>query len=110
MRGPRTLRTRLFLWFFSAILVAFATSALVVVVAAGHVANQLARPLERLGEAADRFGAGDLAFRTDIADAPKRWVASEVHGVAVAFNGMARRVEATVRGQRELLGAISHEL
>lgn len=83
---------------------------LVIIVAAGHVSNQLARPLERLGEAADRFGAGDLAFRTDIADASKRWVASEVHGVAVAFNGMARRVEATVRGQRELLGAISHEL
>jgi signal transduction histidine kinase len=83
---------------------------LVVIVAASRVANELARPLERLGEAADRFGAGDLAFRTDLADAPKRWIASEVHGVAVAFNEMAARVEATVRGQRELLGAISHEL
>jgi len=87
-----------------------AAAMLVIVVAAGHVSNQLARPLERLGEAAARFGGGDLAFRTDVAEAPKRWVASEVHGVAVSFNEMAARVEATVRGQRELLGAISHEL
>jgi signal transduction histidine kinase len=89
---------------------ALGAAMLVIVVAAGHVANQLARPLERLGEAADRFGRGDLATRTELGDAPKRWVASEVQGVALAFNGMAARVEATVRGQRELLGAISHEL
>jgi signal transduction histidine kinase len=30
--------------------------------------------------------------------------------VAVIFNRMAARIEATVRGQRELLGAISHEI
>jgi two-component system OmpR family sensor kinase len=83
---------------------------LVLAVAAGRVSNQLARPLETLERSADRFGAGDLAFRTDLADAPNRWVALEVQGVALAFNKMAARVEATVRGQRELLGAISHEL
>src|SRR4029077_18923882 len=33
-----------------------------------------------------------------------------VREVAVSFNRMASRVEAMVRGQRELLGAISHEL
>jgi signal transduction histidine kinase len=77
---------------------------------AGRVANQLASPLEQLADAADRFGAGNLAFRTDVARGPLRWTVREVRDVAVSFNRMADRVEATVRGQRELLGAISHEL
>jgi two-component system OmpR family sensor kinase len=77
---------------------------------AGGVANQMARPLERLAHAADRFGAGDLGFRTDVAGGGRRWVAQEVRDVAVRFNRMAERIEAMVRGQRELLGAISHEL
>ena len=78
-------------------------------VMASRVANLLARPLEQLAHAADRFGGGDLAFRADVAPAPG-WVALEVRDVAVSFNRMANRVEAMVRGQRELLGAISHEL
>jgi signal transduction histidine kinase len=79
-------------------------------VMAGGVANQLARPLERLARAADRFGGGDLAFRTDVVGRGHRWVAREVRDVAVSFNRMADRVEAMVRSQRELLGAISHEV
>lgn len=78
--------------------------------AAGRVSNLLAQPLEKLGTAVDRFGAGDFTFRTDLAEAPKRWIAKEVHDVALAFNKMADRVEGMVRGQRELLAAISHEL
>jgi signal transduction histidine kinase len=77
---------------------------------AGGVANQLARPLEHLAHAADRFGGGDLAVRTDLAGGRRRWVAQEVRDVAVSFNRMADRIEVMVRGQRELLGAISHEL
>jgi signal transduction histidine kinase len=77
---------------------------------AGGVANQLAAPLEHLAQAADRFGGGDLAVRTDLAGGRRRWVAQEVRAVAVSFNRMADRIEAMVRGQRELLGAISHEL
>jgi len=76
---------------------------------AGRVANLLAQPLERLAQAADRFGGGDLAFRADVGRT-RRWVAIEVREVAVSFNRMADRLEAMVRGQRELLGAISHEL
>ncbi len=82
----------------------------VLAIMAGGVANQLARPLESLAIAADRFGGGDLGFRADVAGRASRWVAREVRDVAVSFNRMAERVEATVRGQRELLGAISHEL
>ncbi len=77
---------------------------------AGGVANQLARPLEHLAHVADRFGGGDLGVRTDVAGGRRRWVAQEVRDVAVSFNRMADRIEAMVRGQRELLGAISHEL
>jgi signal transduction histidine kinase len=77
---------------------------------AGAVANLLADPLERLATAADRFGSGDLAFRTDVGGRGRRWVAQEVRDVAVRFNRMAQAIEAMVRGQRELLGAISHEL
>jgi signal transduction histidine kinase len=78
-------------------------------VMASRVANLLARPLEHLAHVADRFGAGDLGFRADVAP-PPGWVALEVRDVTVSFNRMADRVEAMVRGQRELLGAISHEL
>jgi signal transduction histidine kinase len=92
----------------------FGLALLLVVVAlstmAGAVANQLARPLEHLAQAADRFGAGDLAVRTDQGGGQRRWVANEVRGVALSFNRMADRIEAMVRGQRELLAAISHEL
>ena len=76
---------------------------------ANRVANLLARPLEHLARAADRFGGGDLSVRADVGGAGG-WVAAEVREVAVSYNRMADRVEATVRGQRELLGAISHEL
>src|ERR1700722_19614045 len=76
---------------------------------AGRVANLIARPLEQLAHAADRFGGGDLGFRAEVGRA-RRWVAREVRDVALSFNRMADRVEAMVRGQRELLGAISHEL
>ncbi len=86
----------------------FAVTA-VLSVMASRVANLLARPLEQLAHVADRFGGGDLAFRANV-ESPLGWVALEVRDVAVSFNRMADRVEAMVRGQRELLGAISHEL
>jgi signal transduction histidine kinase len=78
-------------------------------VMASRVADLLARPLEQLAGAADRFGGGDLGHRAPVAYSPG-WMVIEVRAVAVSFNRMADRVEAMVRGQRELLGAISHEL
>lgn len=92
------------------LLLALGVALSVIMLVVVRVASELARPLERLGDAADRFGAGDLAFRTDLADARAGWVALEVQSVALRFNEMAARVEATVRSQRELLGAISHEI
>jgi two-component system OmpR family sensor kinase len=92
------------------LLLALGIALAVIVLVVVRVASELARPLERLGDAADRFGGGDLAFRTDLANARQGWVALEVQSVAIRFNEMAARVEATVRSQRELLGAISHEI
>ncbi len=103
--GPRPVAWAWWRFALALFLVVAALSAM-----AGGVANQLARPLERLALAADRFGSGDLGFRTDVAGRGHRWVAQEVRDVAVRFNRMAERIEAMVRGQRELLGAISHEL
>jgi signal transduction histidine kinase len=77
---------------------------------AGGVAEQLARPLERLADAADRFGGGDLRARAQLAGPGRRGMTREVLHVALSFNRMADRVENMVRSQRELLGAISHEL
>ncbi len=102
--GPRPTALQWWRFALGLVLVGAALS-----VMAGRIANLLARPLEQLANAADRFGSGDLGFRADAGRA-RRWVALEVHDVAVAFNRMADRVEAMVRGQRELLGAISHEL
>lgn len=103
--GPRALA-----WGWWRFALALSLVLVVLSAMAGRVANQIARPLERLAHAADRFGGGDLASRTDVADSRRRWIAREVREVAVSFNRMADRVEAMVRGQRELLGAISHEL
>jgi two-component system OmpR family sensor kinase len=74
------------------------------------VSRRIARPLESVAHAATRFGEGDLASRTGLGDRPRRWVAEEVRDVARAFDTMAGRIEGVVREQRELLGAISHEL
>ncbi len=102
--GPRPVN-----WPWWRLVLALALVGAVLSVMASRVANLLARPLEHLALAADRLGAGDLSSRAMVGG-PRRWVAAEVRDVGVAFNRMAERVEALVRGQRELLGAISHEL
>ncbi|WP_394836044.1 ATP-binding protein [Pendulispora rubella] len=85
--------------------------ALVLALAADRVSRDLARPLERVADAAHRFGGGELGARTGLGGATARKaVADEVHQVATAFDAMAERVERTLRDQRELLAAISHEL
>jgi signal transduction histidine kinase len=79
--------------------------------AARGVSRRLSWPLEVVANAAERFGGGDLTTRTNL-DRSRRhhWVAEEVREVARAFDTMAERIEGVVRDQRELLGAISHEL
>jgi len=88
----------------------------VVAVASRPLARRLSRPLERLTEAARRLGGGDLGARAPAPAARTRWwrrrhaPPDEIAELTRAFNEMAERVERLVRGQKELLANVSHEL
>ncbi|HRG95247.1 MAG TPA: ATP-binding protein [Polyangiaceae bacterium] len=85
---------------------------LVLSAVARKVAKRISRPLEQVAQAAERFGNGELSARTGLdPDArSSEHIADEVREVAYTFDEMAARIERVVRDQRELLGAISHEL
>lgn len=83
----------------------------VAAVATRPLARRIARPLERLTAAARRLGEGDLGTR--VSPPPRRWRRhsdDEIAALTAAFNEMAARVERTVRGQKDLLANVSHEL
>lgn len=80
----------------------------VLLVFAQLLSRKIASPLERIGEAAARFGSGDLSARSGLA-APEAGSA-ETAALAGAFDRMAERIAREVREGRELLGAVSHEL
>jgi signal transduction histidine kinase len=88
----------------------------VVALATRPLARRLSRPLERLTEAARRLGDGDLGARAPAPRGRGRWwrprhaPADEIAELTRAFNEMAERVERLVRGQKELLANVSHEL
>ncbi|MCU1278592.1 MAG: periplasmic sensor signal transduction histidine kinase, partial [bacterium] len=67
-------------------------------------ARSLARPLEKLAEAAQAFGAGDHQARAHIHRD------DELGAVALAFDEMAEQVNALLSAQREFLANVSHEL
>ena len=85
-------------------------------VAGRPLARRLSRPLERLTDAARRLGGGDLGARVPAPAVRRRWwrpphaPADEIAELTRAFNDMAERVERLVRGQKELLANVSHEL
>jgi signal transduction histidine kinase len=89
---------------------------LAVAVASRPLARRLSRPLERLTAAARQLGGGDLRARAPAPSGRGRWwrrghaPADEIAELTVAFNEMAERVERLVRGQKELLANVSHEL
>lgn len=82
------------------------------------LARRISLPLERLTNAARRLGGGDLSYRVPVGPSEpwrpwRRLVpppAEELQQLTRAFNDMAERVERLVRGQRELLANVSHEL
>jgi signal transduction histidine kinase len=83
--------------FLAALLAALAVASI-------PLARAIARPLERLTEAARRLGAGDLSARSGLRRA------DEVGELARAFDEMADRLERLVRQEKELLANVSHEL
>jgi signal transduction histidine kinase len=66
--------------------------------------RRLARPLDRLADAARRFGAGDTTARARLARA------DELGDVGRAFDDMADRTAALLDAQRQLMADVSHEL
>ena len=92
------------------LVVSLLASSIVLAFAANRVARDLARPLERVANAAEKIGAGNLSARVETKGGKPLSSTTEIAEVATSFDSMASRVEAMVQGQRELLGAISHEL
>lgn len=80
------------------------------------LAKRISRPVAHLTEATRRFGAGDLSHRIvapgcrpgDAPMPPRR--ADELGDLMRAWNEMADRIETLVKGHRELLANVSHEL
>jgi two-component system OmpR family sensor kinase len=68
------------------------------------LAHMIARPLQRIAEAAQRFGKGDLTVRAGLDRQ------DEFGALSRTFDEMADRVTHLVRAQRELLASVSHEL
>jgi signal transduction histidine kinase len=98
-------------------------------VASGPLARRISLPIERMTEAMRRFGQGDLGARVPPLSLmwPERWIhahrhrhrhrrfahhhrVDEIEQLTRAFNEMAERIEQLVRGQKELLANVSHEL
>ena len=82
-------------------------------VATVPLARRISRPVERLTEASRRLGGGDLGYRVPVF----RWRSwrrhqrrDELEELTRAWNEMAERIERLVRGQKELLANVSHEL
>ncbi len=63
------------------------------------------RPLGRVARVADRIAAGDLSARASLPEGT-----DEIGRLGRAFDGMADRVEATLRAQRQFAADASHEL
>lgn len=64
----------------------------------------LTRPLQRMSRSMDRIAQGDLDHRVDVKGR------DEVAQMGRSFNTMANRVAAMIRGHKELLAGVSHEL
>ncbi|KVF24057.1 histidine kinase [Burkholderia vietnamiensis] len=62
------------------------------------------RDLRKLQTAAHAFGAGELSTRVRLS------ARSNIYELSVQFNDMAERIEASIKQQREMMHAISHEL
>ncbi len=71
------------------------------------VIRYLTKPLQQLGEAAASIAEGRIETRVDPSLKERR---DEIAVLARDFDKMAERIEASIMGQRRLLGDVSHEL
>jgi len=79
------------------------------------LARRISRPVELLTEGSRRLAGGDLGYRVPMRKrrhrrhrrGPKM---DQLDELTIAWNEMAERVESLVRGQKELLANVSHEL
>jgi signal transduction histidine kinase len=74
------------------------------VVAGALIARRIARPIDRLAEAADEVAGGDLDARAPVEGS------TEQRSLARSFNGMTDRVGRMLEGQREFVADASHQL
>lgn len=71
------------------------------------ISRHLTKPLFKLGEAAAHIAEGRLDTRVDPSLRARH---DEIADLARNFDRMAERIEASILGQRRLLGDVSHEL
>ena len=83
---------------------AFIVVVVVVALVSAPLARGIARPIERLGEAARRLGDGDLTARSGLQGR------GEIGALGRTFDEMAQRLERLLGAQRQLLADVSHEL
>ncbi|MGD2253098.1 MAG: HAMP domain-containing sensor histidine kinase [Anaerolineales bacterium] len=72
--------------------------------AAWLIARWVAKPLQRISQAARAVAAGDYS------DRPPPTGPSEVHSLALAFSEMVQRVQSGQQSQRDFVANVSHEL
>jgi two-component system sensor histidine kinase BaeS len=77
---------------------------LVALVLSIGLGERMVTPLRRIAQAARRLAAGDLSHRV-VPSGP-----AEVYQLAEDFNRMAQELEASVRGQQQLIADVAHEL
>lgn len=88
-----------------ALTVGLGAAALLSIGVAALLARTVARPIERVSDAAARVARGDLAARV-----PERAGASESARLARDFNAMAATLERAERERRAMIADVAHEL
>ena len=74
----------------------------------GRIARRVTRPYVELARVAQEIGAGNLDARGSLRQATAG--TGEAFLIGCAVNEMAERIEKQIRGQRELLAGVSHEV
>ena len=85
--------------------IALAVALVAALLVTWYITSRIQRPLQALTKAAREMGRGHYTARADVTDA-----GPELTSLAVAFNTMAARLEATEDTRRRLLTDLAHEM